>query len=230
MASSASRIALAALLPLLTAATPAASPPRAPEVLEARVAAGVAARWGVPVDRVRLAWGRVPADVPAAETAPLELLGRGTNGWFAVVLRPDRDEALALRVRAGVMRETAVAARALPPGVALGDGEARLEERLVWGPPQPEVPVGAGWTTRRALAAGEPLSGPAVAAPTLIAAGEPITLVWERGAVRATRPGVALNAARAGGTVHVRAASGGRRFTGVATAPGTVTLVEGGRP
>jgi flagella basal body P-ring formation protein FlgA len=57
-----------------------------------------------------------------------------------------------------------------------------------------------------------------------------VLLVWARGAVRVTREGVALNAATAGGTVHVRASSGGGRFTGVATAPRTVSLNDGGRP
>jgi flagella basal body P-ring formation protein FlgA len=223
---------LAALLtPLLAVLAPLA-PPRvvAPAVVEARVVARVAETWSVPERDVTLAWGRLPAGLAAAEQAPLELVGRGSDGWFAVVLRPAGAPPLALRVRAGVKREVAVATRPLPLGTLVADDDVRLAERLVWGPPRVEARAGAGWTVRRPLAAGESLAWPAAAPPALIDAGSPVTLVWMRGSVRVSRPGIALNAARAGELVHVRPLEGGGHRRGIATAPGEVTLDEGGRP
>lgn len=149
MTSSADALA-AVLVPLLATLAPLA-PPRveAPAAVEARVVSQVARAWSVPESSVGLAWGLLPAGIAAAAEAPLELVGRGSDGWFAVVLRPAGAPPLAVRVRAGVTREVAVAARPLPIGTTVTDDDVRLEERRVWGPPRIEARGGAGWKVRR---------------------------------------------------------------------------------
>jgi flagella basal body P-ring formation protein FlgA len=80
-----------------------------------------------------------------------------------------------------------------------------------------------GWVVRRLVHKGEPLRAPAVAPPPLILAGSPVSLVWNVGGLRVTRAGTAVGPAHAGETVVVRV-DAKRRFIGVATAPGTVTV------
>ncbi len=83
----------------------------------------------------------------------------------------------------------------------------------------------AGWVVRRLVHKGETLRAPAVAPPVLIPAGSPVSLVWEVGELRVTRTGTAVGAAYAGETVTVRV-DARRRFTGIATAPGTVVVSQ----
>ena len=80
-----------------------------------------------------------------------------------------------------------------------------------------------GWIVRRLVHKGEPLRAPAVAPPALITAGASVTLVWEVAGLRLTRQGTAIGAAYRGQPVVVRV-DATRRFTGIATAPGTVEV------
>jgi flagella basal body P-ring formation protein FlgA len=231
MRSSASALLLAALLAAPSVGRAAASPPDGailPPALAARVAACVAERWDVPADAVRLACGR--GTVAATAESPLRLAGRGTDGWFTLVLDPGAS-ATALRLRAGVERTVWVAARPLAAGQRLEAADLRAEPRVRWGPPAPdgEAP-GPGWEVRRALAPGEPLARPAVAPPPLVASGEPVRLVWERAGVQVAVAGVALNSARRGESVRVRVEGHPERLTGIAIAPGIATLHDGGKP
>jgi flagella basal body P-ring formation protein FlgA len=92
-----------------------------------------------------------------------------------------------------------------------------VERRAEWPAP--------GWITRRVMRAGEPLRAPAVAPPPLVAGGARVTLVWEVDGLRLTREGTALGAARRGERVLVRV-DATRRFAGIATAPGVVTVAD----
>lgn len=86
-----------------------------------------------------------------------------------------------------------------------------------------DAPVAPGWRTRRVVRGGEPLRAPAVAPPPLVARGATVTLVWESAALRLTRQGTALGDAHRGDRVTVRV-DATRRFTGIATASGTVVV------
>ena len=80
-----------------------------------------------------------------------------------------------------------------------------------------------GWIVRRLVRKGEPLRAPAVAPPALITAGASVTLVWHVDGMRLTRQGTAVGAAYRGQAVVVRV-DATRRFTGIATAAGTVEV------
>lgn len=124
-----------------------------------------------------------------------------------------------------------VAARELPRGTVLRaadiellvtDGENATSTAAISANSANDLPS-AGWVVRRLVHKGEPLRAPAVAPPVLISAGSPVSLVWEVGELRVTRTGTAVGAAYAGETVTVRV-DARRRFTGIATAPGTVVV------
>lgn len=218
---------------LAVTALPAApaQPPPVPPAAAAQVAARIAQDWRVPAEALRLEWGRAPAGATVPATTPFRLEGRGADGCFVAVFDAP-GSAVALRLRAGVVDSVPVAAHALGAGARLGPGDVRQDPRLHWGPPAADrrtVP-GVGWEVRRALAAGEALSWPAVAAPTLVTGGQPVRLVWLRGALQVALTGVALNSARQGERVRARVEGRSTPLVGIATAPGTVELTSGGNP
>jgi flagella basal body P-ring formation protein FlgA len=159
---------------------------------------------------------------------PLRIIGRGTDGWFAVVFEP-AGQSIAVRVRAGVEDTVVVAARPLAAGTYLAAGDLEREVRMRWGPPRfgagglPDV----GWEVRRAIAAGTAVAAPAVSQPYVVAAGEPVRFVWQRGAVTISVGGVAMNAARVGDQVRARAQGRSGRINGIVTAPGVARLTRG---
>ncbi len=80
-----------------------------------------------------------------------------------------------------------------------------------------------GWTTRRVIAAGEPLRAPAVAPPAAVRAGDAVALVYQADGLSLRLAGTAATDAPLGGRVAVRVDTR-RRFEGVVTAPGVVRL------
>lgn len=127
-----------------------------------------------------------------------------------------------------------VAARDLPRGTVLraadmdtvivASASASGSRTSSSGPASRSALPDEGWMVRRLVHRGEPLRAPAVVPPPLILAGSPVSLVWEVGGLRLTRSGTAVGPAHAGETVVVRV-DARRRFVGVASAPGTVTIV-----
>jgi flagellar basal body P-ring formation protein FlgA len=81
----------------------------------------------------------------------------------------------------------------------------------------------AGWVTRRAIRAGEPLREPAVAPAPVIRAGEPVEAIWRQGGLELRVRGVALANAVAGQRVAVRLDTR-RRLEGTAAGPGQVLV------
>jgi flagella basal body P-ring formation protein FlgA len=117
-----------------------------------------------------------------------------------------------------------VAARALARGAILGDSDITLvPTSTVRATPATAARIAErGWTTRRAIAAGELLREPAVAPPTAVTAGSTVDLLWRDGDLELRLRGVAANSAPIGGRVAVRV--GRRRFEGIATAAAVVRL------
>jgi flagella basal body P-ring formation protein FlgA len=99
-------------------------------------------------------------------------------------------------------------------------------ERVDWGAGTDAAAVidPIGWEVRRSVTAGTVLAAPVVRAPDLVSAGEPVTFVWQRGAVRMERIAVAQTAAGLGETV--RAQVGGVRLVGRVTGAGTALIEE----
>jgi len=215
-----------------------------------RVATVIATEWRVPESTVRLEWGRGAESVPA--DAPFRLVGKGTDGWFALAWKrdeadaqaksatraneyaqangPAQEDAGAVRVRAGTIDTVFVAARSLSSGSRIAPGDLRPEERVRFGPPagaRRETP-GLNWEVRRPLAAGDVAAWPAVVSPILITSGEEIRMDWRRGGVTVSVTGIAMNSARKGECVRARVAGRRERLVGTATAPGRAILSMGG--
>ena len=220
---------LAGLSPLLLAARGQASD--LPRPLAQRVAARLADLWRVPVGEVRLAWGVSSGFAAPEETAPFRILGDGAGGWFVVVFHPADTNAVAVRLRAGVERPVMVATRALRAGATLQPGDLREEVRVHWGTPTSDSLAlpSTGWELRRAVRANEVVTPPAVAAPALVVAGEPVRFEWRSGDVEVSVTGIALNSARRGEQVRARLEERPARITGTVTAPGLATLGAGDR-
>lgn len=219
---------VAGLSPLLLAARGEGAAVSRP--LAGRVAARLADQWRVPAEQVRLEWGAAAGDRAPADDAPFRVLGRGDGGWFVVVFDPADTLAVAVRLRAGVEHAVAVATRSLEAGARIDSSDVREEVRVHWGRPPADALVApaSGWEVRRPIRAGEVIAPPAVAAPALVRAGEPVRLEWQSGGVQVSVVGIALNTARAGEPVRARLEERPARLTGTVTAPGTAVLASGG--
>jgi flagella basal body P-ring formation protein FlgA len=181
----------------------------------------------VSAELIRLEVGTVPADWPAEGEARVSLLGSGAGGhWVARVESgpPESPASMSVRVRAGVLVRSPVAAHALERGHLIAPEDVRLAEVVRWGEPGPEpLAVIDGWETQRVIAEGEALRPPAVDAPLMVRSGDAIRIVWRRGGLELAVPGQAAGSARLGRTARVRTAEG-RSLTGVAVAPGIVDV------
>lgn len=219
----------AGLSPLMLAARASDAP--VSRALAARVAGRIADTWRVPPGELRLAWGRSSRDGTPPEDAPFRVMGHGEGGWFVVVFEPAESTACAVRVRAGVERPVMVASRPLEAGRPLASGDLREEVRVHWGAPSAESAVvpADGWVVRRPIRAGDVVAPPAVVAPPLVLAGQPVRLEWRREGVEVSVVGIALNSARRGETVRARLEERPARLVGTVTAPGLATLEEGVR-
>lgn len=205
----------------------AGTSPAIPRVLAHRVAAAIAAQWGTDTAGLELVWGRVPGEATFPTATDVRVVGQGDGGWFVAVFTPGASAGpFAVRVRAGARDSALVAARTMEAGRALAPADLEIVPRTRWGPPtDPMVTrVGAGWVTRHAIAAGSELTPSSVAPPPLVHAGDPVRLVWRRGAVLITLEGTALEAGAAGQTVHVRVGQNRGDRTGTVLAAGTVRL------
>ncbi|MFB3908792.1 MAG: flagellar basal body P-ring formation chaperone FlgA [Candidatus Eisenbacteria bacterium] len=228
----------------------AAAPPEAPPEVTQAIARAVASLWRIAEADVVLDLGAIPPGMmTTTEGQPLraELAGAGNDGYFAVTLLAASDPAAAaasvaaaaeaaadaarrisaFRVRAGARRPAAVAARDLPSGYALADGDIAAGTIEAWGRPEAAAPAAPGWETRRALTAGEPLTRPAVQPPLLVRAGTPIRLEWSRERVRVSVLAKALQAARLGERVRARVAESGAVVEGTVIGPDLASLGPG---
>ena len=119
-----------------------------------------------------------------------------------------------------------VATRAIARGEMLrAEDIARLDTVITWrwNAAPDTTPAQPGWVTRRPIAMGEVLRAPAVSPPAAITGGQPVTAIWQDGALRLVLTGVATNTAALGGAVGVRI-DRSRRLDGVAVGPNLVRL------
>jgi flagella basal body P-ring formation protein FlgA len=190
----------------------------------------IARRWQIAPEAVQLIWHQAQQAALAEHPSLVRILGQGADGWHAVVCETSDGEEFAVSVRAGYCDTVLVAKRDLSTGTRIAPGDLTVEEKFRWGPPKrdPRDRPQAGWEVRRPVAAGEIASWPAVVAPSLINAGEPVCLLWTRGTVKISMQGTALNAARHGESVRVRVPRRIGPLVGVAEGPGRVVLSVGG--
>lgn len=214
------------LLPIGIAAQPPADSATVSPALHRRVAEAVANQWNVLPDDVELEWGRIRNGESIADDTAFRLLGRGTDGWFAVHFEPRTRPPLAVRLRAAFVDTVPVASRSLAAGTALAAGDIAFAELARWGPPTKRgIGPAIGWRVRRAVAAGEPLGLPKIAPPFLVRAGRAVRLVWSSRSIRIVIEGVAANDAVLGGEVRVRLSDRRGNARGVVTGSGTADFM-----
>jgi flagella basal body P-ring formation protein FlgA len=200
--------------------------PAVPPALATRVAAAVAGVWVVDTASLRLEWGAVQHAEDLSASTPFRLVGRGSDGWFAVVFSPDAAHPSAARLHAGIVDSVLVMARALGAGDTLAADAVRGEERVRWGMParvQRQSPA-IGWIARRPLAVGDLVTASTVEPPPAVHAGQTVRLEWVRGDVIVALDGTALNDAALGEPVHARIAGRTGQRSGVAGTNGTVRM------
>ena len=215
------------LLALVTLAAPGDTTRGAPPaLLDAGLRAAVATAWGIEPAKVRVDWGRGLRLNGLPDSAAIGLKGRGDRGWFVASLNGARS----LTVRAGIMKTVWVAQRALRSGTTLGAGELRLDERVVWGPPVEVLREALiGRELRRDIVAGGEIEPASLAQPLAVRAGEPVWLIYARGAVNLRVEATASGPARLGEVVRATDKRRGVALQGIMTGPGTARLIETGR-
>jgi flagellar basal body P-ring formation protein FlgA len=83
--------------------------------------------------------------------------------------------------------------------------------------------IGAGWVTRRMIAAGEVLREPAVERPIAVSANAPVEIEWQADNVSLTMHGTSTRDASLGDRVTVRTAHG-KRIEALVIAAGRVRI------
>lgn len=230
---SSARLAGLLLLSAAQAAAQQGPPPLAtgsdaplPPLLVQRIAGAVAERWDVPAERVRLEFSMLERSALLPAQAPFRLLGRGDDGWFAIVFEPKGQSPLAAKLRAGLEDSVAIAVRPLPAGAQLAASDINYTVRTAWrGPMRTAAPLARpGDLVRRAITKDEVLAAPAVTPAPLVTAGASVQLEWRRGDVIIELQGTAVNAAAAGEPVQVRVAGRTGQLRGVAIAADRVRV------
>jgi flagella basal body P-ring formation protein FlgA len=197
-----------------------------PPTVDGVIRGVVASRAGLPADSLVLDVATASAQTPDRITDPIV---RGpVDGLWTVEAAGPTGERWTARLRVGLTRQVAVAARRLARGATLRENDIALIPAIVWDLPTagdhlPDRPQ-PGWVTRRVIAEREVLRLPAVAPAPAVAAGQPVLLVYNggRNGLRLSVHGIARSAAALGQPVDVRL--GPKRFVaGRVAGPGLVT-------
>lgn len=223
-------ISSAELLLTLVAGLPAPTADTVPPLPVSRaVREALAQQLGADPEELVLEWGRLPAWAADTGAVTVRLGPVGKGGWLVATVRRGEAGPVAVRVRGGVVSRLPVASRPLGRGHIIADTDVTWDRAVAWGSAnhslQDELPI--GWEVRRAVATGESLDQSMLQSPRVIAAGDKVAFVWQRGAVRLERVATAIASARLGESVRARA--GDARLTGRATGPGEAILEGGSR-
>jgi flagella basal body P-ring formation protein FlgA len=112
---------------------------------------------------------------------------------------------LALAMEAGAQApRVAVAARAIARGIGYASTAVRVPEATASIDAAAADDSLVGWTTRRLIAAGEPLKSPAVAPPVLVKANAFVDVIYQDGGITITARGRASRAASLGERLTIR--------------------------
>jgi flagella basal body P-ring formation protein FlgA len=222
------KLLLLGLAPLLLGMKPGSA--RSETMPIDAVAEQIAARWCVTREAICLEWGQGAEKLTLPPETSFDVVGKGLDGWFAVLCDRPVEGSVTVRVRAGFQDTVMVAARPLTAGNRIAAGDLRSQTILHWGPPEAgrfEAPV-PGWEVRRHVAVGEIVRWPSAIPPAIVVAGQPVRLEWARGGVLISVTGVAINSARKGEVVKVRISGRSGRLCGIAMEPGKAVLAAGG--
>lgn len=179
--------------------------------------------------RAHVSVGPIDAQVAACQAIEPFLPG-GVRAWgkFNVGIRCRAEAAWTLYVPAQVRVEGSylVASRALSQGHVLGAGDFGLMQGDLT-----ELPAGVvtdpaqamGRSVALGLAAGQPLRGEWLRAPTAVQQGQSVKLLARGNGFAVSQEGRALNTVQAGQIVQVRLA-GGQLLSGMARAGGIVEV------
>ncbi len=211
--------------------TPVAADTVVPAGLEARILHEVAERWSRPSADIVIEWGALPDRLGLTDTTSFALRGGADNGWFVVVFPTTGRSAASVRLRAGTVAPSPVAARPLPRGHVLLPEDIAFDAETLWGPPFDNRTIWpeAGWTTTHALERGRSLRPPATRPPAVIAVGDVVELRWRHREMVIAVQGIALNTASIGDLVRVRLNNGRGSVRGVAAGFGIAEFESRGR-
>ncbi|TVR64563.1 MAG: flagella basal body P-ring formation protein FlgA [Gemmatimonadales bacterium] len=173
---------------------------------EAALSAHVAHLWGLPPRDVHFEWGPGEGEIPG-EAVCLRLLGSGAGGHWVVEVT-DGEGTFRRRARFGHTEYRWVAARDLPRDHTLGTDDMLTEREPRWGAPRSSEAPEPGWTTRRVIRAGQPLTAPGVAPALLVESGSAVEVEVRRGAVLLRVTGESRTAGSLGDDVQVRLPTG----------------------
>ena len=186
--------------------------------------------WGAaPRGGWRVEWSVVRGDSTALRASTAEISGSARSGIYTITMRPLRFAAPVLvgRLRIGHQQDELVAAHAIARGALLSASGVLLQQSLVWGAPDMELPVTPGGIigseARRVLRTGDVIHAIDIASAPVVFAGDTVTAELIRNGVRLALVGTALHNASLGARVAIRF-DRGRRFAGIATGRNTVRL------
>jgi flagella basal body P-ring formation protein FlgA len=148
----------------------------------------------------------------------LHLLAVAAFATLALVAAPVH----AAGAQRATSRRVAFATHALARGAVLTADDFQVRDTTLRAPLDTSV-VAAGWVTRRSIAAGEMLRAPAVQAPDLILANEPVEIVFKDANVRLIIRGTSTRSGALGERITVRTEEG-KRIEAVVVAAGRVRI------
>lgn len=166
----------------------------------------VAELWGLAPRVVFMEWGPGQGEIPG-EAVCLRLLGSGAGGTWVVEVS-DGEGLVRRRARFGHMEHRWVAAHDLPRDHVLAAADMMGEREPRWGEPRSTPEPEPGWTTRRVIRAGQPLTSPGVAPALLVESGSAVEVELRRGAVLLRVTGESRTAGSLGDEVQVRLPTG----------------------
>jgi len=197
-----------------------------PVALQRVAIAEVARQWAADSTAITLVWGHVPEAASFADQPDVKLIGRGDGGWFVAMFTAKGHGPFAVRVRAGARDSTLTAVRTVDSGRPLASEDMKYVPTTRWGPPpdRSRPVVAAGWLARHTILSGSELDESVASPPPLVRVGDQVRVEWQRGAVRVTLDGTALDAGGLGQAIRIRINQNRGEKSGIVLATGLVRL------
>lgn len=205
-----------------------------PDTVRAQVERELARLLRLSPREMRIAWddrdGALLNEAIGGRSLQVRLAGRGERTPVAITIydaeRIDRSETV--RARIDVLREVALASRAIRRGEAVGDASVRRERRWLSVRFEPAAPATLdGAVARRDIDAGEMIEPHHLEAPILVQRGALCTVHCVAGGIVVEHRNVrARQSGRDGEVIEFETTDGGRRrFTARVSGPGRAVVV-----
>ncbi|WP_305046868.1 flagellar basal body P-ring formation chaperone FlgA [Geoalkalibacter sp.] len=166
--------------------------------------------------------GRVSHEITPSD--PQILNSRRFTFVFRVDGRVQKNQSY--RVELEALAPVAVAALDLSRGVVLGERDINFVEMDLSRVRNPALSADdlVGRVLKRSVKLGEPLDRGIVEEPSLVARGEVVTIIAQRGALRLSATGVARDAGKLGDTIRIRNSASQQEILCQVVAPATVKV------